>query len=70
MDRQMLTAAEVCKRLGLAPETLRQWRKENRGPPFVQFGPRSPRYPSDLLEQWLRSQVRGDAVDDEPGEAV
>lgn len=34
----LLTRAQVAKRLGVSPETLRLWQRENRGPRVVRLG--------------------------------
>ncbi len=39
IDREpLLTRAEVAKRLGVSPDTLRLWQREKRGPRVVRLG--------------------------------
>jgi len=51
--RQMLTTAEASEYLGVNEGTLRNWRSERRGPPFVTLAPRVIRYRLDALHAWL-----------------
>lgn len=65
---QFLTSPATARRLGLAPGTLRKWRRELRGPAFVRLG--GPRgrvlYAVAEVEAWLTAQTnstpRGDSV--------
>lgn len=72
MTDDLLTAEQAAKRLGLAKQTLAQWRHEGRGPEFVKLG-RAVRYPSDALDRWLSTRQRGGEPphgDDSPGDAT
>lgn len=54
---EWLTPDQVSERLGISKDTLASWRyKTNKsgrqyGPPFKNFGPRSPRYPASVLNE-------------------
>jgi len=57
-----LSTAAVAAVLGVAPATLRSWRKKGIGPPYVKVGVKTVWYDLDDLEAYLaRSRV-------EPGE--
>lgn len=49
-----LTDEQATRRLGLAPGTLKQWRFEGRGPPWVKRG-RIIRYEAAACDAWLRA---------------
>lgn len=70
MGTVLLKPAEVSKRIHISEHTLRLWRREDSGPPFIIVGERTPRYIESELEQWVRDRKRGDktstdAPDDE-----
>ena len=54
MTEQLVSAAEAAKILGVAEQTLRGWRFENRSdqPAYVQVG-RLVRYRPSVLQQWI-----------------
>ena len=56
-----MTAKEAAKRLGITPQTLHKWRKNGKGPAFVQHGsdtrPRFSYAPEDV-DEWIRRQRR------------
>lgn len=51
-----LTTEELAERLGMAPETLRDWRKYGRGPSYIKEG-RAIRYPLAEIEAWELSRL-------------
>ncbi len=51
---ELLTTEQAAKLLQLAPRTLRRWRSESKGPPYVRLGARRVRYRRAALEAWLR----------------
>ena len=54
-----LATPEAARLLGLADQTLIQWRHEKKGPPFARLG-KSVRYFRPDLEQWaLRARAGG-----------
>ena len=57
-----LTEAEVAARYRgeISPGTLRNWRSQRRGPPFVKVG-RAVLYPVASLECWEQDQTSGTA---------
>lgn len=55
MTDDLLTTEQAAKRLGLAEQTLAQWRWLGKGPEFVKVGSRV-RYPSDSLDRWLSTR--------------
>ena len=56
MDAELLTSAEVARRLRISTRSLSTLVVTNQGPPFVQFrGTR--RYPRDELDRWLQSRM-------------
>jgi predicted site-specific integrase-resolvase len=53
----------AAERLGVEPETLRNWRWQGSGPPFVKMG-RSVRYRLTDLADWLDERTRTSTSDD------
>jgi predicted DNA-binding transcriptional regulator AlpA len=50
-DWRSLTTAEASEMLGIRPATLRGWKAQRIGPPFIQLSPRCVRYAeSDILQ--------------------
>ncbi|MEY8655214.1 helix-turn-helix transcriptional regulator [Brachybacterium paraconglomeratum] len=50
ITERLLTPPEAAELLGIAPQTLANWRSMGKGPRFVRVGSRSVRYRlSDLL---------------------
>lgn len=37
-QKTIFTTAELAKRWGMSPHTLKKWRVQKRGPTFVKFG--------------------------------
>lgn len=60
MHGRLLTPAEVSKRTQVSVNQLRLWRKAGQGPPYVQMGPKSARYPEDMLDAWIDARLHGD----------
>ena len=56
---EWLTSEAASRRLGLARNTLAEWRCERRvnQPPFARFGLRALRYRTSDLDAWAASQV-------------
>jgi predicted DNA-binding transcriptional regulator AlpA len=50
---QLLTGREVAAILKLTPQTVIEWRRENRGPRWVRIGQRAIRYRRSELEAWI-----------------
>ncbi|MDO5068563.1 MAG: helix-turn-helix domain-containing protein [Propionibacteriaceae bacterium] len=72
MTDDLLTAEQAAKRLGLAEQTLAQWRWLGKGPEFVKLG-RAVRYSPDSLDRWLSTRRRGGEplqCNDSPGSAT
>jgi predicted DNA-binding transcriptional regulator AlpA len=62
MFTDLLTEADVAKKLHVSLACLRRWRLEKRGPQFVKIG-QLVRYKPEDLESWLRSLPTGGARD-------
>ena len=45
--------------MGIRRNTLGQWRRAGKGPPWMQLGPREFVYPADEFREWLRTQIDG-----------
>ena len=61
MDRSpvcLLTPAEVASRLRISERTVKDWRSEGVGPPFIRLGRRRVRYALSDLNDWLELNVR------------
>ena len=52
---QSLDERQASKVLGMAVQTLRNWRHQRRGPVYVKLG-RSVRYQMDDLENYIQKQ--------------
>lgn len=48
----MLTTAEAAARLGVSPATLRGWKCERTGPPYVQLSARCVRYAEEDIAKF------------------
>jgi hypothetical protein len=59
MSIQLYTIDEVSDILRMSPETLKKWRAESKGPPWMRLETKAIRYPSDGLAEWLQSQLEG-----------
>lgn len=55
-DHLLLTAAELAERLKLSTRTLRRWRSEGKGPPFVRVG-RGVRYDWGEVKEWMSTKT-------------
>jgi len=58
MMDQLLTTEELAKRLRVNPSTIRRWRLDDVGPPYLRVGTVY-RYPVSALESWIAESVRG-----------
>ena len=61
MSEIMLTSKCVAKRINIHPDTLRHWRRKNKGPRYLKEDPNNPqspvRYPEKWLDQWQREKM-------------
>jgi predicted site-specific integrase-resolvase len=64
--KQYLTGPQVAARLGLAPATLRAWRHQGKGPPYMQLAGKGTQavYDPDAVdwfikEVWPKMKRRG-----------
>ena len=48
----MITEADAASLLGMKPDTLRQWRRESRGPSYHRFG-REIRYTTEDIDAFV-----------------
>jgi excisionase family DNA binding protein len=55
---QLLTTEELATRLRVNPSTIRRWRLDDVGPPYLRVGTVY-RYPASALETWIAKSVRG-----------
>jgi excisionase family DNA binding protein len=58
--KTLWTEVEVAERLHISLASLRRWRLERRGPPFIKVGSLV-RYKPDDLEAWMASLPTGGA---------
>jgi len=58
MMDQLLTTQELATRLRVNPSTIRRWRLDDVGPPYLRIGTVY-RYPVSALETWMAESVRG-----------
>ena len=54
-DKEFLTSKEVADMLGIGEQSLRRWRTQGKGPPFVKIEGARVLYPRRDLEDWLRT---------------
>lgn len=59
----MLTTAQVADRIGLSANGLRVRRMRGGGPPFIDLGGGTIRYPLASLELWMRERYRDPEAD-------
>ena len=55
---QLLTTEELATRLRVNPSTIRRWRLDDVGPPYLRVGTVY-RYPVSALETWIAESIRG-----------
>jgi excisionase family DNA binding protein len=55
---QLLTTEELAKRMRVNPSTVRRWRQDDVGPPYLRVGTVY-RYPISAVEAWIAESVRG-----------
>ena len=53
-------SADIAEMFGVCHATISLWRKENRGPPFLQIGPRSYRYRMATVDAYMAALDRGE----------
>jgi len=61
MSKVMLSTADLARRYGVAPYTIRRWRADNEGPPYVKIGDGSRArvvYDLDDIVEWERKHKR------------
>jgi len=57
-SRTLLEPEQVAAILGVSCNTLNNWRVRKSGPRYMKAGNKLVRYPSDLLQEWIESQIR------------
>jgi excisionase family DNA binding protein len=57
MGERLLSEAEVAAYLNVSRDTMRRWRREKSGPPYLMAGDR-PRYRKRDVDEWLERQAR------------
>lgn len=50
---RLLTTAQAAERLGLAEQTLANWRVARKGPAYVRIGGRTIRYRASALDAYI-----------------
>jgi predicted DNA-binding transcriptional regulator AlpA len=55
---RLLCDDETAERLQVPPRTLKKWRRQGRGPDFIQLGPRSYRYEPSAIDEFIAAQRR------------
>lgn len=53
--RTLLTVAQVCRHLNIAPSTWAKWRQRQVGPPVIRLPNGSLRVNADELTAWIES---------------
>ncbi len=52
-DKAFLTTHEIAQYLRVTPLTLKNWRRDGEGPPWIRLGPKMIRYPVLGLTDYL-----------------
>jgi len=52
----MLKVADVARRLGVKPKTVRNWISDGTIPPPIKINPRTFRWDEDVIENWINSR--------------
>ena len=60
---QLLTTEELAERMRVNPSTVRRWRLDDVGPPYLRVGTVY-RYPIGAVEAWIAESVRGSSRHD------
>jgi predicted DNA-binding transcriptional regulator AlpA len=63
--RILLSSEDVANILGLSPATIRDWRWQRIGPPFLAISARCVRYDQAKLEEWIEQQTVEPIRDDQ-----
>ena len=60
---ELLTTEEAAKAVGVSSMTMRRYRTNGGGPPFIRMGPKLIRYSAESLRAWVasRESASGDA---------
>ena len=67
---EVITEKEVSKLLSISLQSLRNWRCQRKGPPYIKIG-RSVRYPIEDLRKYLESRkIEPEAEPISPHDAV
>lgn len=56
LQQDTLTTVEAAAMLGISPATLRGWKAQRIGPPFIQFSPRCVRYDHRDIQQYVNER--------------
>ena len=59
---EYVTDTELAQQLGRTARTLRTWRRQRLGPPFVVIG-RDVKYRKDAVAEWLRSREQNPVME-------
>lgn len=59
--KQLMTEAEVARRLRVTTRTLQKWRRKRIGPAFIVLGGSRIRYDVEKVEEYERVQTRESA---------
>lgn len=62
MDTELLDTDTAARRLGIRPATLRRWRTQGQGPPYLKIGALV-YYEVDELRRWITAQRRRSTAD-------
>lgn len=53
----LLTQKQFCKLMHISLATARRWRREGKGPPFLQWAHNAIRYRQQDIEDWFETQL-------------
>jgi hypothetical protein len=65
----LLNAKEAGQILKLAPATLRNWRVQGRGPPWIRLSRRAIRYRIEDITVWLAERIRRSTSEEDHDDA-
>ena len=55
-ELEWLKTKEAAEMIGVTEQTMRRWRSQNTGPPFVRLSKRTVRYSRQSLIDWMKEQ--------------
>jgi predicted DNA-binding transcriptional regulator AlpA len=64
MTTKLIPSPLTAERLGIAPQTLRLWRMQGRGPRYVRLSVGRVAYDEREIERWLAARTFGSTAEE------